>query len=100
MVSKSHAMANNPHVGNFDREQPISNISHCNANNRYGWAMSQFLPMSGFFWVGKVKWQRILCTELRDEENVIYILECDLENPTNLTTRKKIGPSPHSARTN
>ena len=45
MKTKRHAQANNPKVGN-DPVQPLSYIVDWDANNLYGWAMSQFLPLS------------------------------------------------------
>ena len=44
MVSKCHAKANNPLVEGYDPEKPNSHILYLDANNLYGWAMSQPLP--------------------------------------------------------
>ena len=45
MISKRHAKANNTALGRlYDPEQPMSYIIYLDANNLYGWAMSQFLP--------------------------------------------------------
>ena len=44
--------ANNPKMGKeFDPKQPTTWISYVDANNLYGWAMSQFLP------IGKYRWE-------------------------------------------
>ena len=51
MVSKRHARANNPAVEGYDPEKPNSSILYLDANNLYGWAMSQALPTGGFRWV-------------------------------------------------
>ncbi|KAK3740268.1 hypothetical protein RRG08_031987 [Elysia crispata] len=51
MVSKRHARANNPKVEGYDPEKPNSHILYLDANNLYGWAMSQPLPTGGFRWV-------------------------------------------------
>ena len=50
MVSKRHAKANNPHTADYDPEKDNNYIMHYDANNLYGWAMSQPLPYSGFKW--------------------------------------------------
>ena len=51
MAVHHYFKANNPRMGNeFDPSQPTTWISYVNANNLYGWAMSQFLP------IGKYKW--------------------------------------------
>ena len=51
MVAKRHARANNPRVEGYDSEKPTSHIQYLDANNLYGWAMSQYLPTGGFQWV-------------------------------------------------
>ena len=59
MISKRHAQANNPMVGNNDPEQPLSYIVDWDANNLYGWEMSQFLPLNHFKGVAKEEWEMI-----------------------------------------
>ena len=51
MASKRYAKANNPLVEGYDPEKPNIHILYLDANNLYGWAMSQYLPTSGFRWV-------------------------------------------------
>ena len=48
MVSKRHARANNPRIEGYDPEKP--NSHYLDANNLYGWAMSQSLPTGAFRW--------------------------------------------------
>ena len=43
------ARANNPHMGsNFNPDLPTKYLQYLDANNLYGWAMSQPLPTGGF----------------------------------------------------
>ena len=51
MAQMRHARANNPLVEGYDRGQPSSHILYLDANNLYGWAISQYLPTGGFRWV-------------------------------------------------
>ena len=51
MISNRYAHANNPLVAGYDATKPKSWIKGLDANNLYGWAMSQALPISGFEWV-------------------------------------------------
>ena len=44
MTSKRYAKANNPLVEGYDPEKPNIHISYLDANNLYGWTMSQYLP--------------------------------------------------------
>ena len=48
MISHRLAHANNPGVEDYDSSKPTSYIKGLDANNLYGWAMSQPLPSEGF----------------------------------------------------
>ena len=46
------AEANNPYMGSeFDPDEKTNYLQYLDANNLYGWAMSQPLPTGGFCWV-------------------------------------------------
>ena len=74
MVSKRFAKANNKYLQDYDPEQPSSYIQYLDANNLYGWAMSQPLPTGNF------KWSKTYKTDGAKG----YILEVDLEYPKEL----------------
>ena len=42
--SKRYVHANNKYLDNYDKSKPSNFIMYWDANNLYGWAMSQFLP--------------------------------------------------------
>ena len=47
-----YAAANSPYMGDkFDPKECTSYLQYLDANNLYGWAMSQPLPTGGFRWV-------------------------------------------------
>ena len=49
MISTRHAPANNPSFPDtYDASLPKQNLIYLDANNLYGWAMSQSLPAHGF----------------------------------------------------
>ena len=76
MVSKRHAKANNPHVADYNPDKETNYIMYYNANNLYGWAMSQPLPYSSFKWLsGKIG---------KRKEGKGRIFEVDLEYPKHL----------------
>ena len=55
MVSKRYARANNKYIlVNYDLSLPSNYIMYLDANNLYGWAMSQPPPDSEFQWVDHV----------------------------------------------
>ena len=83
MASKRYAKANNPRVEGYDPTQPTNYITYLDANNLYGWAMSQPLPKKNFHW------KRVMPTEeqimkMKWNSKKGWILEVDLEYPTYL----------------
>ena len=112
MVANHFAKANNSLLPPefYDKDTQQSFIKFVDANNLYGWAMSQFLPTGGFKWV---KWIHGLPTDdpalsllganpyksmyqweeeikrLDDQACIGYIFECDLEYPQDLRLDEK-----------
>lgn len=77
--SNRYAKANNPYMDNYQSNEPISYLTYLDANNLYGWAMSQYLPISQFEWVNiDVNFNIPITSEFG------YILEVDLEYPDDL----------------
>ena len=57
---------------------------YLDANNLYGWAMSQNLPTGGFKWMTEKQIKKIDLSKYDEESNKGLILEVDLEYPKKL----------------
>ena len=51
----TYAKENNKCMKNHDKKIESSYIEYLDANNLYGWEMSQKLPVNGFKWVKQKK---------------------------------------------
>ena len=84
MVSKRYARAYNPLVESYNPSKPNTYLLYLDANNLYGWAMSQPLPTGGFEWVEDLKsLEGRIVDHLTDSPHG-YILEVDLDYPEEL----------------
>ena len=76
------AVANNPYMGSeYDPKKPPKYLQYLDANNLYGWAMSQPLPTGGFRWVD-VSPDEV--DELVSHKDRGYLLEVDVAYPREL----------------
>ena len=82
-ISKRYAEANNKYMKDFDGTKPSTFIQYLDANNLYGWAMSQKLPTHGFKWIDVDKTSVLKLLEKKDT-NQGFIFEVDLEYPSSL----------------
>ena len=84
MITHRHAVANNPLLTDYDPAQPNSYIMYLDANNLYGWAMSEPLPVSELEWITEEQIKHFQVEDVPGDAPVGYILEVDLEYPSNL----------------
>ena len=59
-ISKRYAEANNKYMVNYDPDKPSTYIQYLDANNLYGWAMSQQLPTHGFSWMKNITKEKVM----------------------------------------
>ena len=79
---RKYTSANNKYMGDrFDPKSESSYLQYLDANNSYGWAMSQPLPTGGFNWVD-VNHNEI--SELATRTDKGYVLEVDVSYPKEL----------------
>ena len=81
MITKKHAIANNPLVEGYDDSKPTNYLMYLDANNLYGWAMSQKLPEKEFDWMTDEQLEEFDVTKVPDDSETGYILEVDLSYP-------------------
>ena len=79
MIPNRYSKANNKYIKNFDKSKPSSYIAYLDANNLYGWAMSEKMPYKDFKWVENVPLEKMLL-----DGDLGYVLEVDLEYPDEL----------------
>ena len=82
-ISKRYAEANNKHMKDFDETKPSTFVQYLDANNLYGWAMSQKVPTHGFKGIDVDKSSVLKLLEKKDT-NQGFIFEVDLEYPSSL----------------
>ena len=64
---------------NYDEKAPSKYIMYLDANNLYGWAMSQYLPTGGFKWLSPKQIEKINLGKYTENSEKGLILEVDLE---------------------
>ena len=80
-----YAEANNKYMKNYEKNKESSYIHYLDANNLYGWAMPQKLPLDGFKWKKNIsKFNEDFIKNYNEDSDKEYILEVDVEYLRNL----------------
>ena len=70
---------------NYDNNTTSSYLTYLDANNFYGWAMSQKLPVNGFEWVEDLsQFKEDFIKNYDEDSNKGYFLEVVVEYPKKL----------------
>ena len=83
-IANRYGKANNKYMRNYDPNEPSKYIMYLDANNLYGWAMSQHLPTGGFKWMTQNQINKLDLDKYKEDSEKGLILEVDLEYPDNL----------------
>eukprot|EP00117_Sycon_ciliatum_P012262 scpid110695/ scgid13398/ len=68
----------------YDETKPSTYLQYLDANNLYGWAMSQHLPVSDFEWCPPTSELLDSILTQADDASLGYMVECDLTVPDHL----------------
>ena len=80
-----YAKANNKYMKDYNKDEEESFLEYLDANNLYGWAMSEPLPVDGFDWIKDLsKIDEDFIKNYDKDSDKGYILEADAKYPKNL----------------
>ena len=83
-ISKRYAEANNKYMVNYNPDKPSTYIQYLDANDLYGWTMSQPLPTHWFKWLHDLTVDSVINLLEKRKTNRGYIFEVDLVYPRKL----------------
>ena len=83
-IANRYGKANNKYMKNYDEKAPSKYIMYLDANNLYGWAMSQYLPTGNFKWLSQNQIEKTNLGKYTENSKKGLILEVDLEYPQEL----------------
>ena len=85
IISNRYGKANNKYMKNFNKKKPDKHLIYVDANNLYGEAMSQKLPVHSFNWLTNKEIENLFNQQIVQVwEKTPCILEVDLEYPEEL----------------
>ena len=85
IISNRYGEANNKYMKDYDKTKLSKFLMYLDANNLYGWAMTQKLPVHSFKWMSNKEIENIFNNQIVQVwEKTPCILEVDLEYPEEL----------------
>ena len=79
-----YTKANNKYMNKYDNSIESSYLMYFDANNLYGWAISQKLPVNGFWWVKDLsQFNENFIKSYNENSDIGYFFEVDVEYPKN-----------------
>ena len=84
-ATQRYAKVNNKYMNDYNKKKKPSYIQYLDANNLYGKAMTEKLPVGGFKWVNDIsKIDEDLVKDYNKNDNKGYILDVDVDYPNKL----------------
>ena len=84
VISKKWAKANNHYTEDYDPSKTSNYLMYLDANNLYGWGMSQKMPYDNFEWVEEEQLSQMDVSTLPEDADTGYIFEVDLSYPQSI----------------
>ena len=85
IISNRYGKANNKYMKDYNKKEASKYLMYVDANNLYGWAMSQKLPIHSFDWLTDREIKNLFKVQVvQFWERTPCILEVDLEYPEEL----------------
>ena len=86
-----YAKANNKYMKNYDKKIESLYLTYLDANNLYGWAMSQKLPVNSFIWCNDYlsNFNEDFIKKFDEKSDEGYFIELDMEYPKELWNSHK-----------
>ena len=86
-ITHRHAVANNKYMKDYNPDEASTYLMYLDANNLYGWAMSQSLPTGDFKWIPSEDFEDpedFILENYTNDTRKGVVLEVDLEYPEEL----------------
>ena len=83
-IANRYGNGNNKYMKEYDEKAPSKYIMYLDANNLYGWAMSQYLPTGNFKWMTDKEINKTNLGKYELDSKEGLMLEVDLEYPKEL----------------
>lgn len=88
---KRYEKANNKYMVDYNPLKAIVYIMYLDANNLYGWAMIQCLPLDGYKYEKNLsKFTTEFIKNIPDDGDIGYVLEVDLKYPEELRDKQEL----------
>ena len=78
-IAKKYSKENNKYMESYDSSKESIYITYLDANNLYGWAMSQYLPYGRYKCLNQKEISDFCLNSVSGNSSIGYILEIDLE---------------------
>lgn len=88
-VVKKHAVANNKYLDDYDSTKKSVFLQYLEANNLYGFAMCEKLPLKSYKWADISMFDKEFTKDYDENGETGYLLEVDVKYPKELASEHR-----------